>query len=166
MNRRDALRGVLGLGTAAALLKGTPAAAAPKGLRSNAARRIFKVRGSKSFTHVTIGDDTWDPTPEQVDAIVAGVLAAQEDPTAVLGTRQGVTLTPVLSFALLESRWTELRRGDLFVLYEPTGELVKGQDTSIYRVVDAPEAVGDSWQVNCEEVDAPRFAVPEHLENL
>ena len=56
------------------------------------------IKRQKAVTHITLGDSDWEPTPQDLEAVVSLFAAADSDPlSAVIATRSGVSPSELMS---------------------------------------------------------------------
>lgn len=50
----------------------------------------------RGMLHITVGNDRWEPTPEELESILQQVQLADQDPLgAIIATRDGVSINRV-----------------------------------------------------------------------
>lgn len=120
MKRRDVLKA--GALLAAVGGVGGAVTATPREARED--RVAFKVVEVPGIPHIQVGGDGWEPTPEEIDAIVSTYVAAEKDSVSSFFTPHNVNINTLERYVLVKIPFTDLKTGDMFVLYEGTGELV------------------------------------------
>lgn len=133
-NRRSfiAAVGALAVGGAAAKAAASSNAAEYTGVDDNSTparrpedRKFFKLVASADAchpVHIQAGDDEWEPTPEEMEALAAAFSDAEADPASCIVTRPGVRFQTISQYVLVHLRsLTDVRAGDVFFGYERDG---------------------------------------------
>lgn len=154
MKRRDFLTGL------ACTAVATPLALAAQQQSND--RIVFKIlfiegKAEDPVTVVRVGSEHWLPTPEELirirDAYIAAAGAAK--PIVVPYNVELRAVQPIT--VMVKAGLSELKPGDTFVMYEPSGERVPGT----WLAQDEPVCTLGVWSCSCtESLDA---VVPDQL---
>jgi hypothetical protein len=162
MDRRSFLKG--GLAATAIAVTAKAALTDEEIADTKNTRKVFKIVHHKSVSHIRVGSDQWDPTADEIDSLVQAFVSAEEDAVStVVGTRHDVKINTIYpgGIILVPVSFKTLKKGDIFVMYEETGELVE-PERPVWRCLDdACMNMNKTWAVEADPVKDVSYGVPD-----
>lgn len=166
MNRRNMLKAIGIAALASTSAEGAVRRTAPKVKRS-----VFKIVQDVKPPLAYVSSPEWEPTVEDVERL-RGLVQRTDSTESVVTPYREDQKSP--SFIMVKCGFEDLRKGDLFVMYEETGELVVSThlprtgrpcvavetEYSISVCLENPKKIDGVWRVRCEPIVDALYFVP------